>query len=209
MSDLDVTGPDLPAPVSTTESDIAARIGLRIKELRDKQGLSMRALAAVAGVSQPFLSQLERGQSAPSMVTTYRLASALGVSPGELLPVVAEEPADPVVLVPAGSGRLIPVSDRPDSAVGRALRFQDDSPLQVVEYVVGPGEHLTTWFEAVGETGVYVVSGRLAVEVDGGAVHRLGPRDFLAFPTGTRERWSVEGDEPVHLLLSVAMPSGD
>lgn len=207
MSDLDVTSGDAAVVEPTSEGAIAARIGLRIRELRDKQGLSMRALSAVAGVSQPFLSQLERGLSAPSMVTTYRLAAALGVSPGELLPVVAEEPADPVVLVPAGSGRRIPVSDRADSAVGRALRFQDDSPLQVVEYVVGPTEHVTEWFEAVGETGVYVVSGRLAVEVDGGAVHRLGPRDFLSFPAGTRERWTVEGDEPVHLLLSVAMPA--
>ncbi|WP_244931884.1 XRE family transcriptional regulator [Nocardioides sp. W7] len=185
------------------EPEVAQLIGARVRELREARELSMRALAQAAGVSQPFLSQVERGASAPSMVTTYRLADALGVAPGDLLPAPRAEAA---TLVRAGEGARMPVADRPDSATGRALLFSDASALQVVEYVVEPAEWLSEWFVSTGRSGVYVVSGRLEVEIDGGATYTLGERDFLTFGDGVRERWRVLGAEPAYVLLSVAMP---
>lgn len=193
-------------PSAGIEPEVAQLIGARVRALREARGLSMRALAQAAGVSQPFLSQVERGASAPSMVTTYRLADALAVAPGDLLP--APPRAETATLVRADEGARMPVADRADSAVGRALLFSDASALQVVEYVVEPGEWLAEWFVSAGRSGVYVVSGALEVEVDGGATYTLGARDFLSFADGVRERWRVLGPGPAHVLLSVAMPQG-
>lgn len=63
----------------------AAAIGARVHALRSGRGLSMRDLARQAGVSQPFVSKLERGQQLPSVTTLYALADALATTPGELL----------------------------------------------------------------------------------------------------------------------------
>lgn len=184
------------------EATVSTRIGLRIRELREKHSLSMRALAERTGVSQPFLSQIERGVSSPSMATIYRLAEALGVTPGDLLPAPASGSA---VVVRADEGRLMPVADRSDSAVGRALLFADDSALQMIEYRIRPGEYLSEWFDIRHETGLYVVSGTVDVEIDGGSTHRLGAGDFVALSPGLRERWTLVGEEPAHLVLAVAM----
>jgi transcriptional regulator with XRE-family HTH domain len=185
-------------PVGLSEATLAARVGATIRALREKSGLSMRELARRAGISQPFLSQLERGTSAPSMITTYRLAEALGVLPGALMPA----PEGSVVrVVRAGEGREIPVAGRPDAAVGRALLMRPDEPLEVVEYVVRPGQYLQEWFDQPGELAVYVVGGQLDVEVAGHGRWRLSAGDLLSHDAALRHRWSLVDDGPAHVLL--------
>ena len=58
---------------------LASEIGALVRALRTSRGLSMRALAAEAGVSQPFLSKLENGRLLPSLSTLYALAAAFDV----------------------------------------------------------------------------------------------------------------------------------
>ncbi|MET9492706.1 XRE family transcriptional regulator [Nocardia sp. NPDC006630] len=194
-------------PEATREPDepgLAKLVGGVVRDLREKSGLSMRELAKRAGISQPFLSQIERGVSAPSMITTYRLASALDVTPGDLLPAPV---TDRVTVVRADEGLRLPVADRADAAVGRALHMRPNSPLEVIEYLVEPGQFIGGWFESTGVTGVYVVSGHLDVELVGAGKIRLGPRDFVNFPSTMRDRWHLVDDEPAHVLLVIAQPS--
>ncbi|MCH6171206.1 helix-turn-helix domain-containing protein [Pseudonocardia alaniniphila] len=183
------------------EAALNARVGATVRALREKSGFSMRELARRSGVSQPFLSQIERGVSAPSMVTTYRLAEALGVLPGALLPAPA---AAQVTVVRAGEGRDIPVANRPDAAVGRALLMQPGSPLEIIEYRIEPGGHIAEWFEMPGDLGVYLIEGRLDVEVDGYGVVRLAAGDFVAHPASIPHRWHLVDDEPARALLAIA-----
>jgi transcriptional regulator with XRE-family HTH domain len=67
------------APEQTSEQ----RVGNLIRELRTRQGVSLRTLAARAGFSPSFLSQVERGQASPSIASLERLAQALGTTLGE------------------------------------------------------------------------------------------------------------------------------
>lgn len=73
------------------------------------------------------------------MVTTFRLAEALEVLPGALLPA---SPTSQVTVVRADEGRAIPVANRPDAAAGRALLIQPGNPLEIIEYRVAPGQYL-------------------------------------------------------------------
>jgi transcriptional regulator with XRE-family HTH domain len=190
----------------TTEKRLAARVGAEIRTLRERAGLSTRQLAQAAGMSQAFLSQIERGLSAPSMASTYRLAEALGVVPGALLPPL--EGTSPVTFVPAGEGRTLPVAGRADAAVGRALVMESGKALEVVEYVIEPGQYIEEWFQLDGELAVYLVSGALDVEVEDEGTWRLGPRDLIAHPAGIRHRWLLVDGRPAHVLLSIAHPEG-
>jgi transcriptional regulator with XRE-family HTH domain len=64
------------------------RIGMKVRKLREAHGFSQAALAKKAGVSQPYLSQLEagtRGNKRPGIVILQRLAKALGVPVTALL----------------------------------------------------------------------------------------------------------------------------
>jgi len=193
----------------TPEDDagLALRVGAAVREHRDRAGLSMRALAARAGISQPFLSTIERGLSSPSMSTLYRIATGLGVAPGDLLP-GTEDPwpgtaasARQVTVVRSAEALPLSASDEPGAAVGLARLARPGLGLEVVEYRVRPGEHLGGWFDAPGEMAVLVLAGLLDVEVTGAGTWRLAAGDLLHQPGHLPHRWSAAGDAEVHLVL--------
>jgi len=55
-------------------------VAIRIRALREKKGLSLRALADEAGVSPATLSQIESAQTSPSVATLEKLADGLNMS---------------------------------------------------------------------------------------------------------------------------------
>jgi transcriptional regulator with XRE-family HTH domain len=56
------------------------KLGVRLKRIREKSGMSLRAVARQLGVSPSFMSQLENGKSQPSVATLYSLTQLLDVS---------------------------------------------------------------------------------------------------------------------------------
>src|SRR3954447_19774801 len=61
------------------DSDVAARIGRRLAELRVRRGVRAAELARQISVTPSLISQIERGQSRPSVTTLFALAQALEV----------------------------------------------------------------------------------------------------------------------------------
>ncbi len=68
----------------TTATDTAA-VGPRIHALRDAMGLSLRELADRTGVSAPMLSQVERGETSPTLSIAGRIAAGLDLTLSQLL----------------------------------------------------------------------------------------------------------------------------
>jgi transcriptional regulator with XRE-family HTH domain len=60
-------------------------IGTRVKALREASGLSLRDLAARSGVSAPMLSQVERGETSPTLTVAGRIAAGLELRLSQLL----------------------------------------------------------------------------------------------------------------------------
>ena len=65
--------------------DMRKLVGRNAARLRGDAGLTQEQLAERSGLSQQYISGLERGKRNPTIVTLYELASALGVSHVELL----------------------------------------------------------------------------------------------------------------------------
>jgi len=62
-----------------------AVIGARVKALRESSGLSLRDLTERSGVSAPMLSQVERGETSPTLTVAARIASGLDLRLSQLL----------------------------------------------------------------------------------------------------------------------------
>jgi transcriptional regulator with XRE-family HTH domain len=60
-------------------------VGANVTRARRDQGLTQEALSEKSGLSQQYISGLERGHRNPTIVTVYEIACALGVSPATLL----------------------------------------------------------------------------------------------------------------------------
>src|SRR5271170_7722027 len=73
------TSPDHAAALSP------AVIGARVKALRESAGLSLRDLSERSGVSAPMLSQVERGETSPTLTVAARIAAGLELRLSQLL----------------------------------------------------------------------------------------------------------------------------
>jgi transcriptional regulator with XRE-family HTH domain len=62
-----------------------AVIGARVRALREASSLSLRDLAERSGVSAPMLSQVERGETSPTLTVAARIASGLELRLSQLL----------------------------------------------------------------------------------------------------------------------------
>lgn len=64
--------------------DVKAKIGKRIKELREVAKMSQKDLAYTADLDRSYIASVENGQRNISIVNIERIAHALGVSLKEL-----------------------------------------------------------------------------------------------------------------------------
>ena len=156
-------------------NEAASCLGARVRELRHERGLTLKALGRRAGLSHPFLSQLERGLARPSVGSVERIATALDVPVGALWTTSRPETAE---LVRAGEG---------SEHDGVRELWSDAIGMRVREWTGGrrswPEEAETT----SGEVLLYVVRGAIEVDLDG-TTHVLTAGDALKFDGAVRHR---------------------
>ena len=83
--------------IEAMESQI--HIGPRVRALREAMDLSLRDLAERCGVSAPMLSQVERGETSPTLAVASRIAAGLELRLSQLLRL---DESSPVTIVRAG-----------------------------------------------------------------------------------------------------------
>jgi transcriptional regulator with XRE-family HTH domain len=163
-------------PREHPQNDGATSLGSRVRALRRERNLTLKALGHRAGLSHPFLSQLERGLARPSVRSVERIAGALQVPVGALWTVPRRGEAK---LIRADDGHVIAHTDSSAPGGIRALS-RDGEPIHVREWSGGgrdwPDEAETT----TGSVLVYVIRGALELDLDG-TVHALAERDALLF----------------------------
>ena len=87
--------PQLPAAdLSLQDADFLATVGARVRELRDRRGLTRKLLAREADVSERYLGQLESGNGNISIILLRRIATALNVTLAGILVPEQEESAE-------------------------------------------------------------------------------------------------------------------
>lgn len=71
--------------------DLQQTMGAVIRRVRQEHSLTLKALAAQAGLSVVYLGEIERGKKYPSAPVLERLAAALGLELSDVLELVADE----------------------------------------------------------------------------------------------------------------------
>ncbi len=75
----------MPKPTAEQTKAICRDFGLRVRALRNAQGLSQEALADAAGLHRTYIGSVERGERNITLSNIYALADALNVPAQELL----------------------------------------------------------------------------------------------------------------------------
>jgi transcriptional regulator with XRE-family HTH domain len=181
--------------VATEQSDNLGRsLGAHVRELRRERGMTLKALGRAAGLSHPFLSQLERGLARPSMASLERIARALDVD----LAVLWAPPAGTGARVVRGDAGH--VDSHPDEGAPGALRtLAPGDPLLVREWTGGTRRWVGPPWTGVGRTMVYVMHGAVEVEVNGSR-HELAAGDAVYFDGRTPHRLRRTGGPATRAL---------
>jgi transcriptional regulator with XRE-family HTH domain len=185
-------------------------IGTRLREERDRVGISQRELARRIGLSASMISQIESGQSKPSVSTLYDIVTELGVSVDDIfgggngsggMP-GAENDAD--TADPTHHGPMVRLEDRHvidlDSGVQweRLTSHQHEHVdfLHVIYDVGGSSASDEKLMRHPGREYGVVLEGRLGVQL-GFDEYALGPGDSIAFDSTQPHRLWNMGDVPV------------
>jgi transcriptional regulator with XRE-family HTH domain len=148
-----------PAPFD----DDAVQIGQRLRALRNERNLTILELAAKAGLSAGIISQIERGNSNPSISTLHKLRGALGVNLWAFLEREARSEGEPAFVRRR--------EDRPRFVVGPGLLTKellspkDNNQLRFMILTLPPGATSDDVLTGPGDKAGYVLSGRVELTV--------------------------------------------
>lgn len=175
-------------------------IGDQLRELRTQRGLSLRALAAEAGVSATLLSQIERGVTEPSLATLRRLALVFGESVASLF----DDRSAPSVWVSRPGERSM--LRGPRGQVGYERLTPGNGQLEVLRGVLEPGEATSEerWTHASVEC-AFVVAGTLTADIDG-TTHRVRAGEAITFDSRQPHRYLNDSTDQVEFTISVNPP---
>jgi len=176
-------------------SDIHDRLAASLRAARKARGLSLDAAAKLSGVSRSMVSQIERGESSPTVATLWALTQALqldfaGLLEGRTPPGIEVTRAGAAPVIQRG-GVTIRILSAPESVGSHEvyeLVFAKDARLVSDPHSPGCREHLT------------VLEGRLTVS-SGDAADQLDPGDVARYPADRPHEIAARG--PARAILIV------
>jgi XRE family transcriptional regulator, regulator of sulfur utilization len=176
--------------------------GGRIRNLRDAMDLSLRELAERSGVSAPMLSQVERGETSPTLALAERIAGGLELTLSQLLRLDEDDGVSVVragerrrgggtghryeVLTPPLPGLRAEVSLH-SLAAGASTAGPDDPPMHE------PGSRETA-----------VVESGLVRFICGGTSHDLDAGDSVTFDADLPHHFENPGEDDARFYAVVA-----
>jgi transcriptional regulator with XRE-family HTH domain len=187
--------------VSKKSGAPSGSIGQRMRELRRQRNITLRQVAEAAGVSESFVSQVERGVANPSMASLRRMAGALGETVASLF--VGTESAGMVVR--AGERRrMAHPSGSQDDYI---LTPHSAKTLEIVYSVIGPGQGSgdEPYSHEADEECVIILAGQLDVGVNG-ELHHLESGDALLLDPKLPHSYHNHGTEPTTSMWVMSPP---
>lgn len=177
-------------------------LGSRLRALRRRAGLSQRALAKRANVTNSTISLIESGRANPSVGALRRILEGIPVGLSEFF-AFEPEPERPVFyaaeeLTEIGKGG-VSLRQVGRSLLGRAMMILEET------YAVG-ADTGRVMYGHEGEEGGIVIRGRIEVTV-GDERKILGPGDAYYFDSRTPHRFRQVGPEPCVLVSACTPPT--
>ena len=161
-------------------------IATRLKACRAAKGLSLDATARATAVSKAMLGQIERGESAPTIATLWKIARGLDISFSSFF--AQEGPAGPA---PS------PFPDDPDMRIRVLFPFRPDTRLEMFEVTLTNHHCQRSTAHQVGLVEhVVVLSGELEVRHEGKAVR---------LPEGAAHRFHADVDHEYRAVTETAV----
>jgi transcriptional regulator with XRE-family HTH domain len=191
-------------PKRDSAADHDQEVGRRLKALRERRKLSLRALTRQTGIATSFLSSLEAGRTTVSVAKLKTIVDALGSGLGEFFSSTIQPPAKVVyreseLVEISGQAKGLSFLEVAASRPGRAL--------QLLRETYDPGSDTgPEWLRHEAEEAGIVLKGQLELTVDG-TVHLLAAGDAYYFDSRLPHRFRNTGKTVVEAISVNSPPS--
>lgn len=193
------------AAVTTSEPASAEQvtlIGARVRALREAMSLSLRDLAQRSGVSAPMLSQVERGETSPTIAVAAKIAAGLELTLSQLL------------RLDEGSHAVVTRAGRRRSYRRDGHRFEELTPplpgqrADVSLHVLAPGASTggpadPPIHEPGSRETAVVLEGELTLVIDG-SEHELRGGDSVTFDADLPHHFTNRSGEETRFIAVIA-----
>lgn len=142
-------------------------LGARLRAERQRQGLTLKDVAEMAGCSLSMLSKIENDQASPSLKTLHQITAALGTS---IVQLFSEASGEGVSLYRSGERPSVMVrrrSDQPAIFIERLSPTFPDTKLDANIHTLEPGADSGGDIRHEGEEIGYVLEGAAELCVNG------------------------------------------
>lgn len=181
--------------------DISQILGDNLRRLRQERNLSLGQLAERSGVSKVMLSQVERGDSNPTVNTLWKIANGLGVSYSSLM-----ESHAPNVDVVRGSDAPTQMAEGGTYRLSCYFSNEPGRGFEIYEVELDAGhDHVTEGHGPGTEEFVMVQAGMLTMGVAGDE-HELAPGDAIHFDASQRHSYRNDGADCCRMLIVNTYP---
>ncbi len=176
--------------------------GERLRVIREMYGLSQRALAKKAGVTNGMISMIEQNRNSPSLATLKKILDAIPISFSEFFSTDIDNKQQIVYraseLVEIGS------SGFSFKQVGKNMQ---NKTMQILHEKIEPGaDSGKDMLRHDSEEGGIVIKGRLELTV-GGERFELGPGDAYYFDSRAPHRFRNIGKDEVEVVSACSPPT--
>ena len=181
------------------------RLGVQLKELRQRRGLKIRELAIRAGVSHSTISLIERNRVSPSVDTLAAIVEALGTTLIGFLSDL-QQGAAPSPFYKAED--LAEIGDLNASGISyRVIGINHaNRQLLMLHERYAPGADTSRTIAHMAQEAGVVVAGRVEVTV-GDQVAELGVGDGYYFDSNLPHKFRNVADSPSEIISAVTPPS--
>ncbi len=183
-------------------ADPAPTVGPRIHALREAMGFSLRDLSERSGVSAQMLSQVERGETSPTLAVAAKIAAGLELTLSQLLRL---DEGQHVAVTRAGARRRNKRGGHSFEELTPPLPGQRaDVSVHTMEPGATTGGRADPPMHEPGsrETAV-VLAGTLALVVDGSR-YDLQEGDSVTFDADLPHHFENDGEEPTRFIAVIA-----
>jgi transcriptional regulator with XRE-family HTH domain len=178
--------------------------GERLRAVRERRGITLRDVAARAGVSESLVSQIERSRVSPSIDTLLSLADVLEVDLEHLFADYRRKKG--VNLVRAGERRTVSTDSVTYEQLARIRERADEYAIEALQLTIAPDGSRGN--EEYGHRGseLGVILTGTAELVYGGATYHLEPGDSASFASDIPHVLKNAGDCPLVALWVTSPP---
>ena len=182
---------------------LVINVGRKIRELREKQGLTLRQLSKRADVSPSTIQKIEKNLISPSLGTVLRIAKGLETTIESLLN--AHPQSRDVVYLPKEKRGTIAVPDLKITLQSLAEGLPDQ-PFSAVILTIPKGARMKEReFQHHGEELMFCLKGTVEFTIRDQR-YLLTAGDSLRFKSQLRHFWKHVGEEEAQLLMICAPP---